>query len=198
METKRTIYAAGTGGSLQQLNWLSALLIVSMIPLSAHTSANGFHVYGSDSTIAFLLEQRKVELLLLQARWRTPLASDGRFNTNTSEAVRIAERLSGLPVTQTLFWVNVTSQEIETRPEPEEAIFDADTVLAQDCIDDLINDDDGDGDDDDDDDDEDQDQDQDSYNSYAGEAEGISSIRELDDRVDSWRAPFRDVHENRR
>ncbi len=153
--------------------------------------ADDLHVDGSDSAIAFLLEQRRAELLLLQGRWRTPLASEERYNFNTREAVRIAQRLSGVPVTQSLYWVNVTSQdtadsEIETRPEPEEALFDADTVLAQDCIDDLLNDD--------NDDNEDRVND---YNTSDG-SQRVSSGREHDECADGWLSPLYNSGEHSR
>ncbi|KAI0746147.1 hypothetical protein C8Q76DRAFT_605599, partial [Earliella scabrosa] len=99
--------------------------------------------------IHFLLEQRKTELLLLQARWRTPLASELRFATNTTEAVRIAHQVSGIGQAPALTWVHFTFQDEPTdcdgRLDMEDTPFDSDTVLAQDAITELI----GDSDDDD-------------------------------------------------
>ncbi|KAI0716907.1 hypothetical protein C8Q76DRAFT_795144 [Earliella scabrosa] len=96
------------------------------------------------SPIAFLLQQRKAELLLLQARWRTPLASELRFISRTEEAARIAERLSGTSQTQPLTWVHLTfsdGHENEDHAELEDYYCDPDTVLAQDTIAQLVGDD---------------------------------------------------------
>ncbi|KAI0706515.1 hypothetical protein C8Q76DRAFT_629740 [Earliella scabrosa] len=98
-------------------------------------------------TVMFLLEQRKAELLLLQARWRTPLASHLRFASKTEEAVRIAERVSGTAQPKALTWVHFTFQDGEDndgRQDPEETYFDSDTVLARDTIEQLLSDDDDD------------------------------------------------------
>lgn len=48
----------------------------------------------SDVRIAFLLTQRKEEVLLRKHQWRTPFISDLRFDAWTSKAVRLAETLS--------------------------------------------------------------------------------------------------------
>ncbi|KAI0710611.1 hypothetical protein C8Q76DRAFT_624385 [Earliella scabrosa] len=102
--------------------------------------------------IMFLLEQRKAELLLLQARWRTPLASHLRFASKTEEAIRIAERVSGTAQPKALTWVHFTFQDgddNDDRQDPEATYFDSETVLARDTIEQLISDDDDDDDDDD-------------------------------------------------
>ena len=79
---------------------------------------------------------------MLQARWRTPLASELRFASHTEEAVRIAERLSGASQTQPLTWVHLTfSHDNEDHPELEDYYGDPDTVLAQDTIAELVGDD---------------------------------------------------------
>ncbi|KAI0707020.1 hypothetical protein C8Q76DRAFT_629548 [Earliella scabrosa] len=92
--------------------------------------------------IAFLLEQRKAELLLLQARWRTPLASELRFASQTKEASRIAEALSGMAQPRPLHWVSFPiqdGQDGDDRPDPEDAYFEpSETVLAHDTISQLV------------------------------------------------------------
>ena len=74
---------------------------------------------------------------MLQARWRTPLASERRFTSRTEDAARIAERLSGGTQTQPLTWVHFTLPEWpdeDDRLEPDGEYVDCTTVLAQDTI----------------------------------------------------------------
>ncbi|KAI0694788.1 hypothetical protein C8Q76DRAFT_634071 [Earliella scabrosa] len=98
------------------------------------------------STIAFLLQQRKAELLLLQARWRTPLASELRFIARTEEATSIAERLSGASSAQALTWVHLAfhdGQNNDDRPDPEDSRwFDPEVIIVHDALAELVGDDD--------------------------------------------------------
>ncbi|KAI0701749.1 hypothetical protein C8Q76DRAFT_633393 [Earliella scabrosa] len=122
--------------------------------------------------VHFLLEQKKTELLLLQARWRTPLASEIRFTTNTTEAVRIAHQISGIGQAPALTWVHFTFQDEPTdydgRLDTEDALFDSETILAQDAIAELI----GDSDDEDE-------QGSDELQGDTGDAHGSSTNRIL-------------------
>ncbi|KAI0628590.1 hypothetical protein C8Q77DRAFT_1067705 [Trametes polyzona] len=93
------------------------------------------------SVIAFLLLQKKEELLLLQMRWRTPLVSAHRFQSRTEEAVRIADRLTGAIAAAPIKWVCVPSE--DGAPEPgaqtsEGNDADEEVVIAHDTLDELL------------------------------------------------------------
>ncbi|OJT05167.1 hypothetical protein TRAPUB_3992 [Trametes pubescens] len=91
--------------------------------------------------IAFLLRQRKEELLLLQMLWRTPLVSDLRFQSHTEEAARIARRLSGTGDPIPIRWVHVPSfgdMEATNPYDPDSSAADEETVLAHDALDELF------------------------------------------------------------
>ena len=51
-------------------------------------------LHNSDERIAFLLAQRKEQALLRRHQWRTPLVSDTRFDSWTSQAAYLVEALS--------------------------------------------------------------------------------------------------------
>ena len=79
---------------------------------------------------------------MLQARWRTPLASELRFTTHTNEAIRIAHEASGVFQAPALTWVHFTFQDepadADGRHDPEDAFIDSETILAQDTITELV------------------------------------------------------------
>ncbi|KAI0703077.1 hypothetical protein C8Q76DRAFT_801927 [Earliella scabrosa] len=134
--------------------------------------------------IHFLLQQKRTELLLLQARWRTPLASEVRFVAHTNEAIRIAESVSGTSQTQALSWVHFTFQDEPSdgdgRHDPEEGHADSETIIAQDTIIQLIG-----GDEDDDDSEDDGDSDD-----KGGSTQYTSSYRSVRGAGDLEQAPI--------
>ncbi|KAI1784417.1 hypothetical protein LXA43DRAFT_1066776 [Ganoderma leucocontextum] len=67
--------------------------------------------YPKNAPILFLLRQRRDEHLLLQHRWRTPLVSDLRFKSQTSEATRLANQHSGVSDVAPIHWVHVNIQQ---------------------------------------------------------------------------------------
>ena len=73
-----------------------------MIALSAYSSL--------DAEIAFLLEQQKEQFLLLQYHWRTPLTPDIWYNSQTSEAINLANKHCGISEQGPIHWVHVNLQ----------------------------------------------------------------------------------------
>ena len=57
--------------------------------------------------IAFLLTQRKEQVLLRKHQWRTPLVSDLRFDALTSQAIHLAEFLSDATEPIPVNWMRV-------------------------------------------------------------------------------------------
>ncbi|PIL33336.1 hypothetical protein GSI_04787 [Ganoderma sinense ZZ0214-1] len=90
---------------------------------------------SKNAAILFLLRQQKEDILLLQFRWRTPFVSNLRFQTQTSEALRLAEGLSGSSATVPIRWVRLNFQhdlEEDEGPPLEEVTEEA--CLAQDVL----------------------------------------------------------------
>ena len=82
-------------------------MLSSLHALITHT------ILCSDLKIAFLLRQRKEQVLLRKHQWRTPFVSDHRFDAMTSEAIRFAEGLSGATEPITVNWLCVHLSEAE-------------------------------------------------------------------------------------
>ncbi|KAI1788529.1 hypothetical protein LXA43DRAFT_894498 [Ganoderma leucocontextum] len=92
---------------------------------------------AKNAPILFLLRQRKEELLLLQFHWRTPLVSDVRFQAQTLEAIRLAEKLSGSAEPITFHWVHVSIPhefEDEALDAPQVDEGDSEACLAGDIL----------------------------------------------------------------
>ncbi|KAI9062699.1 hypothetical protein FKP32DRAFT_1573466 [Trametes sanguinea] len=98
-----------------------------------------------NSRIIFDLERRKDELRLLEARWRTPLVSELRFDSQTRQASNLARQLSGISdvaAPPPLTWIHLPISEdsdLGLQEEVEEgATFDM--LLACDALEELDND----------------------------------------------------------
>ena len=81
----------------------------------------------------FLIKQRKEELLLLQFHWRPPLVSDLWFERQTSQAVQLAEDLSGScePAFRPLVHISIQEdEEYNLRTD----CLDNEACLAQDVL----------------------------------------------------------------
>ena len=76
-------------------------MLSSLHALITHT------ILRSDLKIAFLLRQRKEQVLLRKYQWRTPFVTDLRFDARTSEAVHLAECLSGATEPISVNWSHV-------------------------------------------------------------------------------------------
>ncbi|OSD02619.1 hypothetical protein PYCCODRAFT_1410600 [Trametes coccinea BRFM310] len=95
-----------------------------------------------NSQIAFLLQQKKDELLLLKARWRTPFVSNLRFDAHTRRASQLALQLSGIEeAPPPLAWIHLPvpddSDGLQEVME-EEGTFDV--LLACDTLEQLVGD----------------------------------------------------------
>ncbi|OSD03347.1 hypothetical protein PYCCODRAFT_1477197 [Trametes coccinea BRFM310] len=94
--------------------------------------------------ILFFLQQRKDQLLLLQARWRTPLVSDLRFDAHTRDASSIAQEISGISsAPPQLNWILLPFTDVLDSSAPWEIMEDpasADVLLACDTLDELVGD----------------------------------------------------------
>ncbi|OSD07573.1 hypothetical protein PYCCODRAFT_1403249 [Trametes coccinea BRFM310] len=94
--------------------------------------------------IVFFLQQRRDELILLQARWRTPLVSDIRFDAHTQNAISIAQKVSGISTAPPrLDWILLpfTDTVDHRAPWGMEDTASADILLACDTLDELVGDD---------------------------------------------------------
>ncbi|KAI0628535.1 hypothetical protein C8Q77DRAFT_1067668 [Trametes polyzona] len=94
------------------------------------------------SHFAFLLRQKKEELLLLQMRWRTPFVSSERFHSATKEASRIAQRITGASTESApIRWVHLPipeeAGELGVR-NMEGADYTEDSVIAHDTLEQML------------------------------------------------------------
>ncbi|KAI0630986.1 hypothetical protein C8Q77DRAFT_1074880 [Trametes polyzona] len=103
-----------------------------------------------DVHFAFLLKQRKEELLLLRLRWRTPLVSDFRFQSVTEEASRIALQLTGVAEQVPIQWVHIPFQDDfedeEAARDLEGTGYTEEVVIAHDTLEQMLADEDSDSD----------------------------------------------------
>ncbi|KAI9059331.1 hypothetical protein FKP32DRAFT_1668689 [Trametes sanguinea] len=92
--------------------------------------------------VVFFLQQRKDELLLLQARWRTPLVSDLRFDAHTRDASAVAQEVSGIATAPPrLQWIILPFADVlDSGPWGMEEAASADVLLACDTLDELVGD----------------------------------------------------------
>ncbi|CDO73127.1 hypothetical protein BN946_scf185007.g181 [Trametes cinnabarina] len=92
--------------------------------------------------VVFFLQQRKDELLLLQARWRTPLVSDLRFDAHTRDASAVAQEVSGISAAPPrLQWIILPfANVLDSGPWGMEEAASADVLLACDTLDELVGD----------------------------------------------------------
>ena len=88
-------------------------------------------LHYSDVRIAFLLKQRKEQVLLRKHQWRTPFVSDLRFDARTSQAMHVADLLSGVTEPIPVKWMHVhllaeadydAFHDSDPRPPPDEDI----------------------------------------------------------------------------
>ena len=84
----------------------------------------------SDEIFYFSLHERRNNMLSLPSRWSNPLASSARFDSQTSGAVALAERLSGGHPQISLVWLSPTTINVETPEDvPEEAPTDLTDII---------------------------------------------------------------------
>ena len=84
----------------------------------------------SDEIFYFSLHERRNDMLSLSSRWSNLLASSARFDSQTSGAVALAERLSGGHPQISLVWLSPTTIDVETPEDvPEEAHTDLTDII---------------------------------------------------------------------
>ena len=84
----------------------------------------------SDEIFYFSLHECRNNILSLSSRWSNPLASSARFDSQTSAAIALAERLSGGHPQISLIWLSPTTIAVETPEDaPEEAHTDGSKII---------------------------------------------------------------------
>ena len=84
----------------------------------------------SDEIFYFSLHERRNNILSLSSHWSNPLASSARFDSQTSAAIALAERLSGGHPQISLVWLSPTTIAVETPEDaPEEAHTDGSEII---------------------------------------------------------------------
>lgn len=119
---------------------LAAVELAMRLPQSKDLSCEPCYIrlnmVGQDAAVLFLLKQQKEELLLLRFRWRTPLVSDIRFQSQTTQAIQTAERLSGTSSSVSMHWVylNVEEDEADEAWQTDDPIADDESCLVHDTL----------------------------------------------------------------
>lgn len=95
---------------------------------------------SSDAAIAFLLRQKKEQALLLQHYWQTPLTPRTWFKSQSSEAIRIANKHCGISELAPIYWIHVNIQHASKDDGSDDLTTceDEDTCIADDTLEALF------------------------------------------------------------
>ena len=128
------------------MNWpQSSLPCANQRVCNFHLCNPQFTYCSIDTPILFLLRRRREEHLLLQYHWRTPLASDTRFQSQTSRATRLANQYSGVSDVAPIHWVYVNIQQATeydgSEPESWDEEADGEACIIEDTYDAMLGED---------------------------------------------------------